>query len=344
MNTMPIAASMLPEFDHEMKTTRRLLERVPDAIDLLELLRRQRGHHDRPAQCPRGGARPGRDGDRGEVELGCDDGVGRVGQAGPAVSEDVFACRGREFGVREGDGVEPVEDRKLLSEAIGGMVSSLDPHSVYLDKKAYREMRESMQGRFVGLGIEVSMEDGYVKIVSPIEDSPAYRAGIKPGDLITRIDSTPIKGLSLDESIKKMRGAPGSKVALTIARKGEDKPLAVTLVREEIRVHSVKGKIVEPGYAWLRISQFQELTLDELAQKAGALYAIGGCPVHESPLHLVPHSMRASCRNTYGIDIAGELCPHCRARLEDQFAGDFMQMPVERFFVSESGRSAIARW
>jgi carboxyl-terminal processing protease len=177
------------------------------------------------------------------------------------------------YGLIKSDYVEPVEDKKLLSEAISGMVASLDPHSVYLDKKAYREMRESMQGRFVGLGIEVSMEDGYVKIVSPIEDSPAYRAGIKSGDLITRIDGAPIKGLSLDDAIKKMRGAPGSKVTLTIARKGEDKPLAVSLVREEIRVRSVKGKIVEPGYAWLRISQFQELTLDELVQKANALYA-----------------------------------------------------------------------
>jgi carboxyl-terminal processing protease len=177
------------------------------------------------------------------------------------------------YGLIKSDYVEPVDDKKLLSEAINGMVASLDPHSVYLDKKAYREMRESMQGRFVGLGIEVSMEDGYVKIVAPIEDSPAYRAGVKPGDLITRIDSFPIKGLTLDEAIKKMRGAPGSKVTLTIARKGEDKPLAIALVREEIRVHSVKGKIVEPGYAWLRISQFQELTLDELAQKATALYA-----------------------------------------------------------------------
>jgi carboxyl-terminal processing protease len=177
------------------------------------------------------------------------------------------------YGLIKSDYVEPVEDRKLLSEAITGMVASLDPHSVYLDKKAYKEMRESMQGRFVGLGIEVSTEDGYVKIVSPIEDSPAYRAGIKPGDLITRIDATPIKGLSLEEAIKKMRGAPGSKVTLTIARRGEDRPLTVPLVREEIRVHSVKGKIVEPGYAWLRISQFQELTLDELAAKATALYA-----------------------------------------------------------------------
>ncbi|WLI89263.1 S41 family peptidase [Massilia sp. R2A-15] len=177
------------------------------------------------------------------------------------------------YGLIKSDYVEPVEDKKLLSEAISGMVASLDPHSVYLDKKAYREMRETMQGRFVGLGIEVSTEDGYVKIVSPIEDSPAWRAGIQAGDLITRIDATPIKGMALDEAIKKMRGAPGSKVVLTIARRGEDKPLVVALVREEIKVHSVKAKMIEPGYAWLRISQFQELTLDELAQKASALYA-----------------------------------------------------------------------
>ncbi len=177
------------------------------------------------------------------------------------------------YGLIKSDYVEPVQDKKLLSQAISGMVASLDPHSVYLDKKAYREMRESMQGRFVGLGIEVAMEDGYVKIVSPIEDSPAFRAGIKPGDLITRIDSTPIKGLTLDEAIKKMRGEPKSKVVLTIARKGEDKPWIVPLVREEIRVQSVKAKIVEPGYAWLRISQFQEQTLEDMSKKINALYA-----------------------------------------------------------------------
>jgi carboxyl-terminal processing protease len=177
------------------------------------------------------------------------------------------------YGLIRSDYVEPVQADKLLSQAIAGMVASLDPHSVYLDKKAYKEMRESMQGRFVGLGIEVAMEDGYVKIVTPIEDSPAFRAGIKPGDLITRIDSTPIKGMTLDEAIKKMRGEPKSKVVLTIARKGEDKPWIVALVREEIRVQSVKGKIVEPGYAWLRIAQFQELTLEEMAKKINALYA-----------------------------------------------------------------------
>ena len=177
------------------------------------------------------------------------------------------------YGLIRSDYVEPVEAEKLLSQAISGMVSSLDPHSVYLDKKSYREFKEGMRGRFVGLGIEVAMEDGFVKIITPIEDSPAFRAGIKPGDLITRIDSTPIKGLTLDEAIKKMRGVPKSKVVLTLVRKGEDKPWIVPLVRDVIRVQSVKGKIVEPGYAWLRISQFQELTLDETARKIKALYA-----------------------------------------------------------------------
>ncbi|MES2319794.1 MAG: S41 family peptidase [Pseudomonadota bacterium] len=176
------------------------------------------------------------------------------------------------YGLIKSDYVEQVEADKLLSQAIAGMVASLDPHSVYLEKKAYQEMKDSMQGRFVGLGIEVAMEDGYVKIVTPIEDSPAFRAGIKAGDLITRIDSTPVKGLTLDEAIKKMRGEPKSKVVLTIARKGEDKPWIVPLSREEIRVQSVKAKIVEPGYAWLRISQFQERTLEEMAKKINALY------------------------------------------------------------------------
>ncbi|GAB3448171.1 S41 family peptidase [Massilia solisilvae] len=177
------------------------------------------------------------------------------------------------YGLIKTDYVEPVDDKKLLSDAISGMVASLDPHSIYLDQKAFREMRETMAGKFVGLGIEVAMEDGYVKVVSPIEDSPAYRAGIKPGDLITRIDNTPVKGLSLDEAVSKMRGAPHSKVTVTIARRGEDKPWVVPITREEVRVASVKAKLVEPGYAWVRISQFQEETLDELVKKTSALYA-----------------------------------------------------------------------
>lgn len=177
------------------------------------------------------------------------------------------------FGLIKSDYVEPVDDKKLLTEAISGMVSSLDPHSAYLDKKAFKELREGTQGKFVGLGIEVGMEDGYVKVISPIEDSPAYRAGIKAGDLITRLDTTPVKGMTLDEAVKKMRGEPNTKITLTIARKDEDKPIVATITRQEIRVQSVKSKMIEPGYAWLRIVQFQEPTVDDMSKKIAALYA-----------------------------------------------------------------------
>ncbi|GGX37921.1 S41 family peptidase [Undibacterium squillarum] len=177
------------------------------------------------------------------------------------------------FGLIKSSYVEPVEDSKLISDAISGMVTSLDPHSAYLDKKSFKDLNESTQGRFVGLGIEVGMEDGYVKVVSPIEDSPAYRAGLKPGDLITRLDSQPVKGLTLDEAVKKMRGEPNTKITLTIARKTEDKPIVVTITREVIKQQSVKAKIVEPGYAWLRISQFQEPTVDDMVKKLQGLYA-----------------------------------------------------------------------
>jgi carboxyl-terminal processing protease len=177
------------------------------------------------------------------------------------------------YGLIKSDYVEPVADKKLLTDAIGGMVASLDPHSTYLDATAFRDMREAVQGKFVGVGVEISNEDGAIKVVSPIEDTPAYKAGIKAGDLITRIDNVPVRNMSADAAIKRMRGKVGSKVTLTIARPGEDKPWVVPVAREEIKVQSVKAKIVEPGYAWVRVSQFQENTLDELAKKTKALYA-----------------------------------------------------------------------
>jgi carboxyl-terminal processing protease len=177
------------------------------------------------------------------------------------------------YGLIKSDYVEPVEDRKLLTEAIAGMVSSLDPHSAYLDKKAYRELREGTQGKFVGLGIEIAQSDeGYIKIVAPIEDSPAWRAGILPGDLITRIDAQLVQGLALDEAIKKMRGEPHTKVSLSILRKDAAAPLAFVIAREEIVQKSVKARIVEPGYGWLRVSQFQEPTVDDLAARLAAMY------------------------------------------------------------------------
>ena len=177
------------------------------------------------------------------------------------------------YGLIKSDYVESVEDKKLLTDAISGMVASLDPHSAYLDKKAYRELREGTEGKFVGLGIEIGpSEDGYIKIVTPIEDSPAYRAGIKAGDLITRIDNIAVLGLPIDEAVKKMRGEPNTKVVLTIVRKDTPAPLAIAIVRQQIIQKSVKGAIVEPGYAWVRISQFQEPTLDDMAAKISALY------------------------------------------------------------------------
>ena len=151
------------------------------------------------------------------------------------------------FGLIKSDYVEPVDERKLISDAISGMVSSLDPHSQYFDKKSYKEFREGTSGKFVGVGIEISFEDGLVKVVSPIEGSPAYRAGLKPNDFITKIDTTAVRGLTLNEAVKRMRGEPNTKVILTVFRKDENRSFPVTIIREEIKTQSVKGKVIEPG-------------------------------------------------------------------------------------------------
>ena len=176
------------------------------------------------------------------------------------------------FDMVKKDYVEPVDEKKLISDAIGGMVAGLDPHSQYFDKKSFKEFRESTGGKFVGIGIEMGMEDGLVKVVSPIEGSPAFRAGLKPGDLITRIDDTAVKGLSVDQAVKRMRGDPNTKVVLTVFRKTESRSFPVTIIREEIRVQSVRAKMFEPGYAWLRITQFQDRTVDDFAKKLEDLY------------------------------------------------------------------------
>jgi carboxyl-terminal processing protease len=168
--------------------------------------------------------------------------------------------------------VEPVDEKKLISDAIAGMVSGLDPHSQYLDKKTFREFRENTGGKFIGIGIEMTMEDGLVKVVSPIEGSPAFRAGLKTGDLITRIDDTPVKGLTVDQAVKRMRGEPATKVQLQVFRKEENRSFPVTIVREEIRMQSVRARMVEPGYGWVRVSQFQDRTVDDFVKKVEDLY------------------------------------------------------------------------
>ena len=176
------------------------------------------------------------------------------------------------FGMIKSDYVEPVDEKKLIGDAIGGMVAGLDPHSQYFDKKTLKEFREATTGRFIGIGIEMGMEDGLVKVVSPIEGSPAFRAGLKSGDLITKIDDTLVKGLTVDQAVKKMRGEPNTKVVLTVFRKSESRTFPVNITREEIRVQSVRAKMIEPGYAWLRVSQFQDRTVEDFAAKLADLY------------------------------------------------------------------------
>ena len=176
------------------------------------------------------------------------------------------------FGRIKSDYVESVEDKKLITEAITGMLAGLDPHSAYLDQDAFREMQVGTQGEFGGLGIEVGMEDGFVKVVSPIDDSPAARAGVKSGDLIVKLDDTSVKGMTLNDAVKRMRGKPNTQIMLTIVRKGDPKPIIVTLTRAIIKIQSVKSKLLEPGYAYFRVTQFQEHTGETLATAIQNLY------------------------------------------------------------------------
>ncbi|MFL6622679.1 MAG: S41 family peptidase [Sulfurifustis sp.] len=163
------------------------------------------------------------------------------------------------------DYVEQVEDKKLLEEAIQGMLAGLDPHSSYLDAEGFREVRVETEGQFGGLGIEVTMENGFVKVVSPIEDTPAASAGLKPGDLIIRLDDKAVKGMQLTEAVKLMRGKPGSDIVLTVVREGSSKPLKFTLTRAVIKIQSVKQRLFEPGYGYVRITQFQSATPKSLS-------------------------------------------------------------------------------
>ena len=175
------------------------------------------------------------------------------------------------FGRVKNDYVEPVDDRKLLKYAIEGMLSGLDPHSSYLDEEDYRDLRVGTSGEFGGLGIEVGMENGFVKVISPIDDTPAQRAGVQAGDLIIRLDDKPVKGMTLDEAVKLMRGKPGTGIKLTIVRDGVDKPLEINVVRDVIKTVSVKYRMLEPGFGYVRLSQFQARTPEDMLRGVGAL-------------------------------------------------------------------------
>ncbi|SVA37489.1 uncharacterized protein METZ01_LOCUS90343 [marine metagenome] len=168
------------------------------------------------------------------------------------------------FSKIKNDYVENINDKKLLENAIRGMLQGLDPHSAYLDKEAYRELQEGASGKFGGLGIEVGYEDGFVKVISPIDDTPAQRAGVKAGDLIIKLDGKSVKGISLMEAVKMMRGKPGSEIVLTILREGEEKPFNLAVVRDVITIKSIKAETIEPGFMYIRISNFQIHTVDDM--------------------------------------------------------------------------------
>ena len=202
-----------------------------------------------------------------------------------AVGQGVFAERTTEgtlpledlrtftevFAKIKNDYVEPVEDKALLENAIRGMLSGLDPHSSYLVPDDYQELQAGTSGEFGGLGIEVGMEDGFVKVIAPIDDTPAQRAGVEAGDLVIRLDDTPVKGMSLGDAVKVMRGQPGTDIVLTIVREGVDRPLRITITRDVIRVTSVRSRPLEPGYGYIRISQFQLRTGESLREEIDKL-------------------------------------------------------------------------
>ena len=183
------------------------------------------------------------------------------------------------YGKIKSDYVEDVADKKLINEAINGMLSGLDPHSSFLDVDGFKDLQAGTQGEFGGLGIEVGMEDGLVKVISPIEDTPAFKAGIKTGDLIMQLDEKLVKGMSLNDAVKMMRGKPDTSIKLTILRKGENKPLNFTLVRAVIKTQSVKFKLSEPNYGYVRVTQFQEHSAEDLAKAIKALYTQNKAPL-----------------------------------------------------------------
>lgn len=199
--------------------------------------------------------------------------VAHAGQAENAVQlpiEDlkIFA---EIFGKIKSDYVEDIDDSQLLNDAIKGMLGGLDPHTVYLDPDSFREMNIDTHGEFGGLGLEVTMENGVIRIVAPIDDTPAHKAGLKSGDLIISMDGVQVKGLSLGESVSLMRGKPGSEIVLTIVRKDRPEPFEVTLKRAIIQLESVRAELLETGFGYVRVIQFQIGTATSLRQQLARL-------------------------------------------------------------------------
>jgi carboxyl-terminal processing protease len=180
------------------------------------------------------------------------------------------------FGRIKSDYVEDVDDKRLIKEAINGMLTGLDPHSAFLDADAFKDMQTTTTGKFGGLGIEVGAEDGFVRVISPIDDTPAFRAGIKAGDFIIKVDETSLRGISLTEAVKRMRGEKDTEAKLTIVRRGEPKELVFTVKRAIIEIQSVKSRMIEPGYAVIRLAQFEENTGEKMTRAINDAYKQNG--------------------------------------------------------------------
>ena len=180
------------------------------------------------------------------------------------------------FGRIKSDYVEDVDDKRLIKEAINGMLTGLDPHSAFLDADAFKEMQTTTTGKFGGLGIEVGAEDGFVRVISPIDDTPAFRAGIKAGDFIIKVDETSLRGISLTEAVKRMRGEAGTEAKLTVLRRGEARELVFNVKRAIIEIQSVRSRLIEPGYAVIRLTQFEENTGEKMARAINDAYKQNG--------------------------------------------------------------------
>lgn len=191
--------------------------------------------------------------------------------AEPELPLDALRTFADVFGRIKDDYVEEVGDQSLIENAIRGMLSGLDPHSSYVDGEEYHDLQVGTSGEFGGLGIEVGLEDGFVKVIAPIDDTPAQRAGLQAGDMIVRIDDKPVKGLSLNEAVQLMRGKPGTQIRLSILRGSDDKPFEVVLERAVIQVASVKSRMLEPGFGYVRLTHFQAHTTDDMHKAIDAL-------------------------------------------------------------------------
>ena len=202
-------------------------------------------------------------------------GITAVAQRGTPLPLDELRQFSSVFAAIKNNYVETVTDKKLIDGAIAGMLSDLDPHSAYLDADAFKEMQTATQGEFGGLGIEVGTEDGVVKVISPIEDTPAARAGIRAGDLIIKINDTSTKGMSLTDAVKMMRGPVKTPITLTIARQNQTQPIVVKLVRDTIKVRSVRSKMLDNNIGYIRIAQFQEKTGADLVRHLKEIGAAG---------------------------------------------------------------------